>query len=163
MRKKIFASAFLVIIPIVIALLFATEIFMIVEIFTAEAVPDKVIAAVLALFLTCIIFRFVIALNETACVIWIDEKKGTLNRKGLIYGYKYSLKIKDIKEVIVHCFYTSPHSKWLAVITDYEKDAPFGNRDTIRIHDTREGRAFLRQIYDGEFRFISREDVKFMK
>ena len=48
---------------------------------------------------SCFIFLFLLMLNRFGCKIIYNEEEQIIIRKGFICGYKYQLKIDDIKEV----------------------------------------------------------------
>ena len=43
-------------------------------------------------------------LNRLGCTIIYNEKEKTIIRKGFICGYKYIVKIEDIKDIVVATF-----------------------------------------------------------
>lgn len=57
-------------------------------------------------------------LNRAGCIIFYDKEKKELKRRGFIFGYKYTLKVSDITDIIV---VTLPKNDEYFIIIDQTK------------------------------------------
>ncbi len=96
---------------------------------------------------SCFIFLFLLMLNRFGCKIIYNEEEQIIIRKGFICGYKYQLKIEDIKEVIIATF---PKETTYYVIVDlYNTKYDGGSKKSfIRIEKTENNLKFIKQFWD---------------
>ena len=96
---------------------------------------------------SCFIFLFLLMLNRFGCKIIYNEEEQIIIRKGFICGYKYQLKIDDIKEVIIATF---PKETTYYVIVDlYNTKYDGGSKKSfIRIEKTENNLKFIKQFWD---------------
>lgn len=93
---------------------------------------------------SCFIFLFLLMLNRFGCKIIYNEEEQIIIRKGFICGYKYQLKIDDIKEVIIATF---PKETTYYVIVDlYNTKYDGGSKKSfIRIEKNEDNLKFIKQ------------------
>ena len=96
---------------------------------------------------SCFIFLFLFMLNRFGCKIIYNEEEQIIIRKGFICGYKYQLKIDDIKEVIIATF---PKETTYYVIVDlYNTKYDGGSKKSfIRIEKNENNLKFIKQFWD---------------
>ena len=96
---------------------------------------------------SCFIFLFLLMLNRFGCKIIYNEEEQIIIRKGFICGYKYQLKIDDIKEIIIATF---PKETTYYVIVDlYNTKYDGGSKKSfIRIEKTENNLKFIKQFWD---------------
>ena len=96
---------------------------------------------------SCFIFLFLFLLNRFGCKIIYNEEEQIIIRKGFICGYKYQLKIDDIKEVIIATF---PKETTYYVIVDlYNTKYDGGSKKSfIRIEKNENNLKFIKQFWD---------------
>ena len=96
---------------------------------------------------SCFIFLFLLMLNRFGCKIIYNEEEQIIIRKGFICGYKYQLKIDDIKEVIIATF---PKETTYYVIVDlYNTKYDGGSKKSfIRIEKNENNLKFIKQFWD---------------
>ena len=96
---------------------------------------------------SCFIFLFLLMLNRFGCKIIYNEEEQIIIRKGFICGYKYQLKVDDIKEVIIATF---PKETTYYVIVDlYNTKYDGGSKKSfIRIEKTENNLKFIKQFWD---------------
>lgn len=96
---------------------------------------------------SCFIFLFLLMLNRFGCKIIYNEEEQIIIRKGFICGYKYQLKIEDIKDVIIATF---PKETTYYVIVDlYNTKYDGGSKKSfIRIEKTENNLKFIKQFWD---------------
>ena len=96
---------------------------------------------------SCFIFLFLLMLNRFGCKIIYNEEEQIIIRKGFICGYKYQLKIDDIKEVIIATF---PKETTYYVIVDlYNTKYDGGSKKSfIRIEKNESNLKFIKQFWD---------------
>lgn len=96
---------------------------------------------------SCFIFLFLLMLNRFGCKIIYNEEEQIIVRKGFICGYKYQLKIDDIKEVIIATF---PKETTYYVIVDlYNTKYDGGSKKSfIRIEKNENNLKFIKQFWD---------------
>ena len=96
---------------------------------------------------SCFIFLFLLMLNRFGCKIIYNEEEQIIIRKGFICGYKYQLKIEDIKEVIIATF---PKETTYYVIVDlYNTKYDGGSKKSfIRIEKNENNLKFIKQFWD---------------
>ena len=95
---------------------------------------------------SCFIFLFLLMLNRFGCKIIYNEEEQIIIRKGFIFGYKYQLKIDDIKEVIIATF---PKETTYYVIVDlYNTKYDGGSKKSfIRIEKNENNLKFIKQFW----------------
>ena len=96
---------------------------------------------------SCFIFLFLLMLNRFGCKIIYNEEEQIIIRKGFICGYKYQLKIDDIKEIIIATF---PKETTYYVIVDlYNTKYDGGSKKSfIRIERNENNLKFIKQFWD---------------
>lgn len=96
---------------------------------------------------SCFIFLFLLMLNRFGCKIIYNEEEQIIIRKGFICGYKYHLKIDDIKEIIIATF---PKETTYYVIVDlYNTKYDGGSKKSfIRIEKNENNLKFIKQFWD---------------
>ena len=96
---------------------------------------------------SCFIFLFLLMLNRFGCKIIYNEEEQIIIRKGFICGYKYQLKIDDIKEVIIATF---PKETTYYVIVDlYNTKYDGGSKKSfIRIEKNENNLKFIKKFWD---------------
>ena len=96
---------------------------------------------------SCFIFLFLLMLNRFGCKIIYNEEEQIIIRKGFICGYKYQLKIDDIKEVIIATF---PKETTYYVLVDlYNTKYDGGSKKSfIRIEKNENNLKFIKQFWD---------------
>ena len=111
--------------------------------------PTNMIMVYLGLIVgfSCFIFLFLFMLNRFGCKIIYNEEEQIIIRKGFICGYKYQLKIDDIKEVIIATF---PKETTYYVIVDlYNTKYDGGSKKSfIRIEKNENNLKFIKQFWD---------------
>ena len=106
-----------------------------------------IVSSVLLVGFSCFIFLFLLMLNRFGCKIIYNEEEQIIIRKGFICGYKYQLKIDDIKEVIIATF---PKETTYYVIVDlYNTKYDGGSKKSfIRIEKNENNLKFIKQFWD---------------
>ena len=101
---------------------------------------------------SCFIFLFLFMLNRFGCKIIYNEEEQIIIRKGFICGYKYQLKIDDIKEVIIATF---PKETTYYVIVDlYNIKYDGGSKKSfIRIEKNENNLKFIKQFWDKPIKY----------
>ena len=101
---------------------------------------------------SCFIFLFLFMLNRFGCKIIYNEEEQIIIRKGFICGYKYQLKIDDIKEVIIATF---PKETTYYVIVDlYNTKYDGGSKKSfIRIEKNENNLKFIKQFWDKPIKY----------
>ena len=96
---------------------------------------------------SCFIFLFLLMLNRFGCKIIYNEEEQIIIRKGFICGYKYQLKIDDIKEVIIATF--PKETTYYVIIDPYNTKYDGGSKKSfIRIEKNENNLKFIRQFWD---------------
>ena len=96
---------------------------------------------------SCFIFLFLLMLNRFGCKIIYNEEEQIIIRKGFICGYKYQLKIDDIKEIIIATF---PKETTYYVIVDFYNTKYDGGskKSFIRIEKTEQNLDFIKKFWN---------------
>ncbi len=88
-----------------------------------------------------------ILLNRFGYKIIYDRDNGIINREGFICGYKYQLKVEDIKEIIVATF--PKETTYYVFIDSINKKYDGGsNKSFIRIEKNKNNYEFITQFWD---------------
>ena len=96
---------------------------------------------------SCFIFLFLLMLNRFGCKIIYNEEEQIIIRKGFICGYKYQLKIDDIKEVIIATF--PKETTYYVIIDPYNTKYDGGSEKSfIRIEKNENNLKFIKQFWD---------------
>ena len=96
---------------------------------------------------SCFIFLFLLMLNRFGCKIIYNEEEQIIIRKGFICGYKYQLKIDDIKEVIIATF--PKETTYYVLIDSYNTKYDGGYKKSfIRIEKNEKNLKFIKQFWD---------------
>ena len=106
-----------------------------------------IVYSILLFEFICFLSLFLFSLNRFGCKIIYNEKEQIIIRKGFICGYKYQLKIDDIKEVIIATF---PKETTYYVIVDlYNTKYDGGSKKSfIRIEKNENNLKFIKQFWD---------------
>lgn len=110
--------------------------------------PIMIIINSISLFVfVCFIVLFLFILNRFGCKILYDEDEKQIIRKGFICGYKYQLKIEDIKEIIVATF--PKETTYYVLINSYNtKYDGWYKKSFIRIEKNKKNQKFIRQFWN---------------
>lgn len=90
---------------------------------------------------------YVFALNRLGCKIYYDNDNHAICRQGFICGYKYQLKIDDIKEVILAPI---PRETTFYIFLD-DVNLRYGSGDKksyIKIEKNSKNENFIKQFWD---------------
>ena len=106
-----------------------------------------IVYSILLFGFICFLSLFLFSLNRFGCKIIYNANEGIIIRKGFICGYKYQLKIDDIKEVIIATF---PKETTYYVIVDlYNTKYDGGSKKSfIRIEKNENNLKFIKQFWD---------------
>ena len=106
-----------------------------------------VVYAILSLCFLAFFVFFFLAGNRYAHKIIFDPKINTVARQGLFFGYRYMVRVEDIKEVIVVDF---PFEGEYYVLVDSVNQKYDGGskKSFIRIEKRQENDEFLKQFWD---------------
>ena len=90
---------------------------------------------------------FLLMLNRFGCKIIYNEEEQIIIRKGFICGYKYQLKIEDIKEIIIASF--PKETTYYIFIDSYNTKYDGGSKKSfIRIEKNENNLKFIKQFWD---------------
>ena len=96
---------------------------------------------------SCFIYLFLLMLNRFGCKIIYNEEEQIIIRKGFICGYKYQLKIDDIKEIIIATF--PKETTYYVIIDPYNTKYDGGSEKSfIRIEKNENNLKFIKQFWD---------------
>ncbi len=117
--------------------------------------PIMIIINSISLFVfVCFIVLFLFILNRFGCKILYDEDEKQIIRKGFICGYKYQLKIEDIKEIIVATF--PKKTTYYVLIDSYNTKYDGGYKKSfIRIEKNKKNQKFIRQFWNKPIKTIN--------
>lgn len=106
-----------------------------------------IVYSVLFVEFSCFISLLLLMLNRFGCKIIYNEEEKMIIRKGFICGYKYQLKIEDIKEIIIASF---PKETTYYVLIDYTNTKYDGGskKSFIRIEKNEKNQSFIKQFWD---------------
>lgn len=93
------------------------------------------------------ILMFIIGLNRLACIVYYDDE--FIYRRGLIFGFKYRVEIKNIQKVIVA---TIPKQDRFIILVDNKGRSYEGSsrKSFIRFTYNEKNIKFLRGFYKGK-------------
>jgi len=137
-----------------------------------ETFTDAVICVSIAsVFVGAIIVYAIIQINRGSCIIGFDKTKDEIYRKGLIFGFYCSVKLSDIKVVVIDDYRTTSfYSGHKRIVIIDNKKRKYDN-DEVRRNDyfsilrkeSYIGFAFnsknlhwIRQIWNGDIETIRR-------
>ena len=106
-----------------------------------------IIVTIVECFFLMVVALTVCVLNRAGCKILYDPDKKMLYRKGLWWGYKYELKVEDIKEIIV-VFLPQDGTYYLLLDPYNSKYESYYTKSCIRLRDTKENLEFIKQFWD---------------
>ena len=96
---------------------------------------------------SCFISLYLFMLNRFGCKIIYNEEKQIIIRKGFICGYKYCLKIEDIKEIIIASF--PKETTYYIFIDSYNTKCDGGfKKSFIRIEKNEKNLKFIKQFWN---------------
>ena len=97
-------------------------------------------------FLFFIVISFVV-LNRHGCKVIYNPIENTITRKGFVCGYKYQLKIEDIREIIISSF---PKENTCYVLVDSVNTRYEGGykNSFIRLEKNDKNAEFIKQFWD---------------
>ena len=106
-----------------------------------------IVYSILLFEFICFLSLFLFSLNRFGCKIIYNEEEQIIIRKGFICGYKYQLKIDDIKEIIIATF---PKETTYYVIVDlYNTKYDGGSKKSfIRIEKNENNLRFIKQFWN---------------
>ena len=102
------------------------------------------------LIISCLIFipamiGSFLCMNVISCRVWYDSEKNELYRKGFLVGYKYKLKIEDVKDVFIYV--TAPPGVTEYIIISAHNDRNIkkivNKKPIIRVLNTERNREIL--------------------
>lgn len=89
----------------------------------------------------------VYVLNRAGCKIIYDSDTKVLYREGLFCGYKYQLKVEDIKEIIV--LFLPKDETYYILVDPFQVVYESGYKKSfIRLKETKENLEFIQQFWD---------------
>ena len=100
-----------------------------------------------------LIIPIIFVANRSCCVVFYDSETNTIYRKGLFCGYKYSVSIENIKEIIIvsqvkegvfYIFVDSCNTRYDAL---YKKSF-------IRIEKNEKNEKFIKQFWNKPIKYI---------
>ncbi len=106
-----------------------------------------IVSSVLLVEFICFVSLLGLMLNRFGYKIIYNEEEKMIIRKGFICGYKYQLKIEDIKEIIIASF---PKETTYYVLIDYTNTKYDGGskKSFIRIEKNEKNQSFIKQFWD---------------
>lgn len=97
-------------------------------------------------FLPFIILLIFVA-NRFAYLVIYDSSNNTLSRRGLLFGYKFQIKINDIQDIIIATF--PKETTYYVFIDSYNTKYDGGfKKSFIRIEKNKENLMFIAQFWD---------------
>lgn len=97
-------------------------------------------------FLPFIILLIFVA-NRFAYLVIYDSSNNTLSRRGLLFRYKFQIKINDIQDIIIATF--SKEITYYVFIDSYNTKCDGGfKKSFIRIEKNKENLMFIAQFWD---------------
>ena len=109
--------------------------------------------SILISFHLCFFGFLMFGLNRCGCKVIYDSEKQVIMRKGFICGYKYKIKVDDIKEIISIPF---PWETTYYVIVDSINTAPkkksyesYFKTSFIRFEKTAKNAEIIKKFWDG--------------
>lgn len=95
----------------------------------------------------CFIFLFFLVLNRFGYKIIYNEDERTIQRKGFICGYKYIVKIEDIKNIVIATF--PKETTYYVIIDSHNTKYDGGSKKSfIRIEKNEDNLKFIKQFWD---------------
>lgn len=146
MKNKRYSASILMKIPTISLIFFSITLVVFIVLHILQKID--VFTAVLGyVVLPCMILFSLVGINRYGCIVWYDEEKKTINRKGGLKGFRYSLaidKIVDIEIVRVR------GQGWFIIIIDdfnfYSNG--FNKRSFIRLDYNKSNMVFISQFWD---------------
>lgn len=106
-----------------------------------------IVYSLLTIEFICIVSLLFLALNRLCYKIIYNEEKRTIERKGFICGYKYILKIEDIKDIVIVFFHME--TTYYVIIDSHNTKYDGGSKKSfIRIEKNEEILKFIKQFWD---------------
>ena len=103
--------------------------------------------SVLIILFLCSIVLIMFSLNRFGCKVSYDYQRKLIVRKGFICGYKYQIKIEDIKNIIVVTF--PQEATYYVFIDSINKKYDGGSKNSfIRIEKTKKNYEFIKQFWN---------------
>ncbi len=95
----------------------------------------------------CFVSLLFLMLNRFGYKIIYNENERTITRKGFICGYKYIIKIEDIKDVVVETF--PKETTYYVIIDSYNTKYEGGSiKSYVRIEKSEDNLKFIKQFWD---------------
>ena len=106
----------------------------------------------------------ILYLNVTSCHVWYDREKKELYRKGFIGGYKYKLKIDDIKDVFIFETFR-PVTQYIVISANDNRNTQEGYRfnkknvkTVIMVLNTTNNQRILEEFWDRPLDFVKEKN-----
>ena len=149
MKNKVYSSKFAASFSLISIIVFTiTEIanlyFLISNLISGEDVLFEIIMFVGFLpFLLLYLFMG----NRFGYIVTYDAEKNTIYRKGLIFGYKYQIKVDDIQDIVIATF--PKETTYYILIDPYNKKYEGGYKESfIRIEKNDENLKFIMSFWN---------------
>ena len=95
----------------------------------------------------CFLSLFFLFLNRFGYKITYNEDERTIQRKGFICGYKYIVKIEDIKNIVTATF--PKETTYYVIIDSHNTKYDGGSKKSfIRIEKNEDNLKFIKQFWD---------------
>lgn len=95
----------------------------------------------------CFISLFFLVLNRFGYKIIYNKDERTIQRKGFICGYKYIIKIEDIKNIVTATF--PKETTYYVIIDSHNTKYDGGSKKSfIRIEKNEDNLKFIKQFWD---------------
>ncbi len=149
MKNKVCSSKFAAIFFVI-----AIVIFMIIEVLNISLLINNLINEndILVYLITTIgllpfIILFVFYANRFGYIVTYDSNNNVLYRRGLIFGYKYQVKIDDIQDIIIATF--PKETTYYIFIDSYNTKYDGGSKQSfIRIEKNNKNYKFITQFWN---------------
>lgn len=107
----------------------------------------------------------ILYLNVTSCHVWYDREKKELYRKGFIGGYKYKLKIDDIKDVFIFETFR-PVTQYIVISANDNRNTQEGYyrfnkknvKTVIMVLNTTNNQRILEEFWDRPLDFVKEKN-----
>ena len=106
-------------------------------------------SSILLVVYICIVSLLVLGLNRFGYKIIYNADEGTIMRKGFICGYKYTVKIEEIQDIVIATINSRFREKYYVIIDPYNTKYAGGlKKSFIRIEKNENNLKFIRQFWD---------------
>jgi len=120
----------------------------------SQFVFEEILSFIVILAFTFVIFPIVCiyGLNKSACIVWMDETKNELCRRGLFYGYKYGMKVDKITYIIK--IHTGKLGTAILVTDSESKVKKDVLKQAILLEPNRKNIEFIEKVFDIKYEEI---------